>query len=123
MRHILKCSACEEASYLRRSGHFGGRFRELFMDAVDAYVAWNDGAPEPTVVLEANYEFEGNPGAAERNAKKKDRVLTVSQVCGLLWNCTDILPSSLVEDLEGCDIYLGRRTYACAARTIKGRIR
>jgi hypothetical protein len=101
-----------------KSGHLGGHLRELFMEAVEAWKNWNTGEPEPTVVLEPNYEFEGNPGAIARNAKKKPCTLTVSQVCGLLWNCTDILPGSDFQDLQD-KLDLKRRTYAAAARAIK----
>jgi hypothetical protein len=102
-----------------KSGHLGGHLRELFGEAVEAWKTWNTGEPEPSVVLEPNYEFIGNPGAAERNAKRMPRKLTVSQVCGLLWNCTDILPGEFLGDLEYCGLELKRRTYACAARAIK----
>jgi hypothetical protein len=109
-----------------RGGHLGGRLRELFGEAVDAYRDWNTDEPEPTVTLEPMYEFEGIPGAKERNAKKKDRVLTISQVCGLLWNCADILPGLLVDNLAYCGLECGvqykHRTYSAAARAIKREI-
>ena len=89
------------------------------MEASEAWKYWNPGDPEPTVILEPNYEFEGNPGAVERNATKSDRLLTVSQVCGLVWNCTDILPGCWFQELQDCGLDLKRRTYAAAARAIK----
>jgi hypothetical protein len=72
----------------------------FFSPALDAYYGWSDGEPEPTVVLEPTYEFIGNPWAGERNAKKKDRILTISEVFGLLWNCTDILPGSCYDQIR-----------------------
>jgi hypothetical protein len=45
--------------------------------------------PEPVVDVEVRYE---------------PRKMTISKVCGLLWNCSDIMPSTLfgqiAEDLE-----------------------
>ena len=90
----------QKRNRLFRGGHFPGHLRELFEEALDAYYGWNDGEPEPTVVLEPNYEFIGNPGAEERNAKKKDRILTISEVFGLLWNCTDILSGSCYDQIR-----------------------
>jgi hypothetical protein len=93
--------------------------------ALDAYYGWNDGGPEPTVVLEPNYEFIGNPGAEERNARKKDRILTISEVFGLLWNCTDILPGSCYDQIRD-NARWGEgpkyRTSAAAARYLRGEI-
>ena len=48
-----------------------GHLLELFMEASEVWKYWNPGDPEPTVILEPDYEFEGNPGAVERNAKKE----------------------------------------------------
>ena len=107
-------------------GHFPGHLRELFEEALEAYTQWNEGEPEPTVLLEPKYEFEGNPGAAERNALKKDRLLTISEVFGLLWNCTDILPGSCYEQIHDNARYEEgpqMRTYAAAARYLFREIR
>jgi hypothetical protein len=90
----------QKRNRLFRGEHFPGHLRELFEEALDAYYGWNDGEPEPTAVLEPNYEFIGNPGAEEHNAKKKDRILTISEVFGLLWNCTDILPGSCYDQIR-----------------------
>jgi hypothetical protein len=38
-------------------------------------------------------------------------------MCGLLWNCTDILPGNYFHDLA-CDLKVGRQTYAAAARAM-----
>jgi hypothetical protein len=45
--------------------------------------------------------------------------MKLSQVCGLMWNCTDVLPSSVVDTLDLVGIELQMRTYAGAARAIK----
>jgi hypothetical protein len=44
--------------------------RDTFLRAVDAFEAWEDGEPEPTIDL--------------------------TQACGLVWNCADILPNLVV---------------------------
>jgi hypothetical protein len=38
--------------------------------------------------------------------------------CGIVWNCSDILPSLAVFGLEMCGIEISRRTYAAAARAL-----
>jgi hypothetical protein len=43
-----------------RSGHLGGHLRELFEEAVSAFRGWETGEPEPTLVLEPNYQPEFN---------------------------------------------------------------
>jgi hypothetical protein len=49
----------------------------MFIDALHAFEAWKTGDPEPTVVLEVRYE---------------PRRIPISKACGIMWNCTDILP-------------------------------
>jgi hypothetical protein len=46
----------------------------------------------------------------------------VSQACGLLWNCSDILPNLVVNQLADCNVTLTRLTYAAAARALRQRI-
>ena len=41
-----------------------------------------------------------------------------SCACGIVWNCTDILPSLAVFGLEMCGIEISRRTYTAAARAL-----
>jgi len=69
-------------------------------EAIPAYIAWEDGTPEPTVEL-------------------REQQVTISQLCGLLWNCHDILPSGAIFELDGCDADLKSQTYASAARWMK----
>jgi hypothetical protein len=92
----------------RRNGHYGGHVRDMFLEAVEVFHDWEDGKPEPTVNFEVHYE---------------PRQITISKACGLLWNCSDILPRQAVDTLEWCGIYLDRRTYASAARAMLERIR
>jgi hypothetical protein len=85
-----------------RSGHAPGHVRDAFCNAVEAFVAWKPGEPEPSVEYEVNHE---------------PRQVPVSHMCGLLWNCTDILPGNYFHDLA-CDLKVGRQTYAAAARAM-----
>jgi hypothetical protein len=84
-----------------RGGHAPGDVRNAFVDeAIPAYIAWEDGEPEPTVEL-------------------REQQVSISQLCGLLWNCHDILPSGAIFELDGCDADLKSQTYASAARWMK----
>jgi len=60
-------------------GHAPGHVRDAFLAAIEAFYHWDDGEPEPTVPFEINYEPVEIP---------------ISKACGLVWNCTDILPGS-----------------------------
>src|SRR5205814_9617176 len=64
----------------RKGGHAPGHIREAFCDAVEAFMEWDRSGPEPTVDVEVRYE---------------PRKMAISKVCGLLWNCSDIMPSTL----------------------------
>jgi hypothetical protein len=98
---ILPYSSYSQA----RGGHALGDVREAFGDAVGAFAAWQDGAPEPSIDV-------------------RGQSLTIRQVCGLLWNCSDIAPGMLFDEV--CDLVgFGdnpprRRTYGCCARTLAG---
>ena len=88
-----------------RYGHAPGHIREAFLNAIEEFMAWNDGEPEPTVDVEFDYVPNTTP---------------ISAVCGLLWNCTDILPGSVYRDLrDGAQIELRRQTYAAAAQGMR----
>lgn len=76
-----------------------GHVREAFLDAADAYLAWESGEPEPRV------DFEGGR-------------IPISRACGIVWNCSDILPHLAVVGLDMCGIEISRRTYAAAARAL-----
>lgn len=74
-------------------GHAPRDVRNAFLEAVQAYEAWNAGAPEPTVEL-------------------RDRPVNIPAVCGLLWSCSDILPGLEQRQLE--DLGIGDRMTTCA---------
>lgn len=79
-------------------GHAKGHVREAFDIALEVFHRWNFRGKEPTI------EFE-------------DREITLSQAAGLVWNCSDTLPSSYASLLdEPC------RSYAAAARHLKREI-
>jgi hypothetical protein len=94
----------------RRGGHCPGHIRDAFLAALDAYQQWEDGEPEPTVEFEVNYE---------------PQPIAISKACGLVWNCSDILPNDAWQILEDTDLIetVGRRTYGAAARAMHARIR
>ena len=88
-----------------RGGHAPGDVRDAFLEAIEAFENWEDGDDEPTV------EVRGSD-------------LPISQACGLLWNCTDILPGGAVtslRDLDGDDAFK-RSTYAGGARFLRERM-
>jgi hypothetical protein len=92
-----------------RGGHCPSHVRDTFLAALDAYLAWEDGEPEPTVEFQVRFE---------------PRPIPISKAAKLVWNCSDILPSNAVATLEltGLDQRVGRRTYASAARALVGAI-
>ena len=102
-RPLLRGSSYDPA----RGGHAPGDLRASFSDVLDAVKTWAPGDLEPAL------EF-------------RERPVTASQICGLLWNCHDILPGDLwdqINDLRG-DEGDGpqARTYGSAARWVKQRI-
>ncbi len=91
----------------RRGGHCPGHIRDTFLAALDAYAEWENGEPEPTI---------------EHEVGRMPRTVTLSQACGLVWNCSDILPSHAVSTVEMIDLNVQRRTYAAVARAMRERI-
>ena len=87
----------------RRGGHAPGHVRECVLNAVKAFLDWQAGGPEPTVEYEVHYV---------------PRPIKISKACGLLWNCTDILPGGAFQDLEYAGVELKRQTYAAAAHAM-----
>ena len=51
------------------------------------------------------------------------RPITISKACGLVWNCTDILPRLAVSQLEDVGVEFKRLTYAAAAHAMLESIR
>jgi hypothetical protein len=86
-----------------RYGHAGGHIRDTFIAAIDAFRGWEDGEPEPMVEFQINYE---------------PVQITISKACGIVWNCTDILPGTDFDALGYCGIQPKRRTYAAAAHAL-----
>jgi hypothetical protein len=83
-----------------RGGHAPGDIRDAFVhEAIPAFIEWMSG-PEPTVEV-------------------REQQIPISRLCGLLWNCSDTLPSGAVFDLNSCDIELKRHSYSAAARWMK----
>jgi hypothetical protein len=89
-----------------RYGHAAGHVRDTFDEAVEAFIHWKPGTPEPLVDFEVNYEAQAIP---------------ISQVCRMLWNSTDILPGGLFDRLS--DLDMKRRTYGACARAMLRSIR
>ena len=85
-----------------RHGHAPGHVRETFGEAVEAFLNWKPGQPEPTVDYEIHYV---------------PHKISLSKACGLVWNCTDILPA-LYADYLAADLPMQSRTYAAAARAM-----
>jgi len=73
------------------------------LKAVEAFVYWNGTDPEPRVEFEVNYE---------------PQPISLSKACGLVWNCTDILPGG-EEQLLSVELGMNTSgTYASAARAM-----
>ena len=70
--------------------------RSAFEEAIEAFVRWSAGSPEPRITVDG-------------------RELTIGQVAGLLWNCTDIAPEWILAELN----HERGGTYADAARRLK----
>jgi hypothetical protein len=96
--------------YLRH-GHAPGHIRETACDAFHAWADWDGSSPEPTVEYEVHYV---------------PRQISISQACGLVWNCTDILPGALFDSLQDTaqeiehsyEPVIRRQTYAACAQYI-----
>lgn len=77
------------------------------------------GGHAPGHLREALLEWIGNTEAFEVAVGYSEMVKPIKWVFGQLWNCTDILPGSVVQDLQDIDIDVHeRRTYASAVRKL-----
>lgn len=83
----------------RRGGHAPGDIRAALFEAVEAYEIWEDNTPEPVIEI-------------------RGQSLPISRVCGMLWNCTDIMPWLTCSALE----LRHGSTYAQGARHLKSLI-
>lgn len=90
-----------------RSGHAPGHVRETFLNAVDAFMSWNSGEPEPTVEYEVGY---------------LPCQIPISKACGLLWNCSDVIPRLTFNELSDV-LDIRRQTYAACARAMLAAIK
>ncbi len=100
-----------------KNGHAPGHVRETACDAFAAFCDWNLDGPEPTVTYEINYV---------------PHQISISKACGLVWNCTDILPGDVYIEVQealellsyrvrtGRDWKIHRHTYGGAAQAILG---
>ena len=96
----------------RHGGHAPSQVRNAFVAAVCAFEDWDGSGDEPSV------EYE------DRHAPRQ---ITLTQACGLVWNCNDILPGGVFRALRAHfekwdghpDDRLKRQTYACAARAMR----
>jgi hypothetical protein len=87
-------------------GHAPGDITETFLEAIDAYAAWFQGG-------------KGTLPTVARETKYVPHQIGLTEACGLVWNCTDILPgaafATIAEDLA---LPVHSRTYAAAARAL-----
>ena len=77
--------------------------RVAFMRAWEAFLAWEDGTPPPTI------EVRGVP-------------ISIDRMCSMMWMCNDALPTDLAEALADRASFgrpLGSRTYAGGARVLR----
>jgi hypothetical protein len=89
----------------KRHGHLPGHIRDAFLAAVEAFEEWEPHSPPPRVPYQVRY---------------RDRTISIAEACGLVWQCTDILPGDVVRQLDDCGLELnGKTTYAAAARELK----
>jgi hypothetical protein len=94
-----------------RNGHAPGHVRETACNAFEAWMDWDGTTPEPTVEYEIDYVSHHIP---------------ISRACGLVWNCTDIVPGGLFDrlqdtaqdNLRSFEPVIKRRTYGACARAI-----
>jgi hypothetical protein len=92
-----------------RWGHAPGHVRDTACEAFEAWIDWDGKGPEPTVEYEIHYE---------------PHQITLSRACGLVWNCTDIVPGDLFDRVqEASSGFSGEpaiktRTYAACARYV-----
>ena len=90
-----------------RNGHAPGHVREAAGDAFASWTDWDGTSPEPTVEYGVGYV---------------PRSILISKMCGLVWNCTDIVPGDLFHELHDALEMSGRtprpRTYGACAQAI-----
>jgi hypothetical protein len=92
---------------LLKYGHAPGHVRDAAEEAFFAWLDWDGTLPEPTVEFQIHYEPHQIP---------------ISQACGLVWNCTDIVGGLvfdlLREELEAAGQAIKSRTFGACAHAI-----
>jgi hypothetical protein len=99
-----------------RDGDAPGHVRETAGAAFQAWMGWDGSSPEPTVEYEVGYV---------------PREIPISRACGLVWNCTDIVPGTLFDAVQETaqdwlrtdEPVIKRRTYGACARAIAEHIK
>jgi len=91
-----------------KNGHVSHHYREAFSLAIEAFTEWKHGEDEPEVACEFGYE---------------PRLVPISQVCGMLWNCTDIVSRDVFGLLIDEGLSITRHTYAACAQAMLCAIR
>jgi hypothetical protein len=93
----------------RKGGHAPRHIRDAACEAFQAFIECDGDGPEPTVEVEIHY---------------KPRTMSISQVMGLVWNCSDILPGDLADEVQNaCNLDRMTNTYAGAARAVLGELK
>jgi hypothetical protein len=87
-----------------RGGHSPGDLRDVFLYGLEAWMAERGRPCDPMV------EF-------------RDQEVPLSQICGLLWNCHDVMPGIDFDEIAGnFDDPPQSRSYGAMARWIKPRL-
>jgi hypothetical protein len=91
------------------SGHLPAHVRDMFRQAIYAFSTREPGEPMPLTGHEIDH---------------RQRQISIAEACGLVWNCTDILPGITVDELQDCLATppVGD-TYAAAAHAIMSELR
>ena len=84
-----------------RGGHAPGHVRDTFLAAVEAFLDWRPGAPEPMVDFEIDYEPVEIP---------------ISRACTLVYHCTDCIPGSYYDNLA--EYGAQRQSYSACAQAM-----
>jgi hypothetical protein len=93
----------------KHRSHAPGHLRETAHDAFLTWAEWDGEGPEPTVEYEIDYVPHD---------------ITISQACGLVWNCSDILEGDCFRAVEEVLATawephpIKRQTYAAVAQAI-----
>jgi hypothetical protein len=90
-----------------KNGHAPGHIRDTAYAAFQAWLDWDRASPEPTVEYEIHYVPHS---------------ISLSKACGLVWNCNDIVPGGLFDELqqglENAGQTVRRQTYSACAQAI-----